>query len=118
MCKIFRLNISKIFLILSCLFLSACLTNVEEAIEESPISDFCKTRSFSIHVKTIIDTNCVQCHGQGGNFPNLTTYNGIKNNANAIKSETESRRMPQGFSLTDEDIQTISCWVTEGALNN
>ena len=115
---IFKLKISKIFIILTCIFLSSCLANVEEAIEENTIIDFCKTRSYSLHVKTIIDVNCVQCHGQGGNFPNLTTFNGIKNNASAIKSETESRRMPQGFSLTTEEIQTISCWVSEGALNN
>lgn len=97
---------------------SSCLNNVEEAIEENPIEDFCKTRSFSLHVKTIIDNNCIQCHGQGGNSPNLTTYNGVSNNANSIKSEVVSRRMPQGSSLTNEEIQAISCWVDEGALNN
>lgn len=104
--------------ILTPILFSACLNNVEEAIEENPIEDFCKTRSFSLHVKTIIDNNCIQCHGQGGNSPNLTTYNRIKNNANSIKSEVVSRRMPQGSSLTNEEIQAISCWVDEGALNN
>jgi uncharacterized membrane protein len=115
---IFKLKISKIFLILTCLFLSSCLANVEEAIEENPIEDFCKTRSFSLHVKTIIDNNCIQCHGQGGNSPNLTTYNDASSNANSIKSEVVSRRMPQGSSLTNEEIQAIRCWVDEGALNN
>ncbi len=96
----------------------ACLNNVEEPLEENPIEDFCKTRSFSTHVKTIIDANCIQCHGQGGNFPNLTSYNSISSNAISIKAEVVSRRMPQGTSLSNEDIQTISCWVDEGALNN
>jgi len=98
--------------------MSACLNNVEEPFVENPIEDFCKTRSYSTHVKTIIDNNCIQCHGQGGNSPNLTTYSGVSNNANSIKAEVVSRRMPQGNSLTQEEIQTISCWVDEGALNN
>lgn len=105
-------------IIMTAIVFSACLNNVEEPLIENPIEDFCKTRSFSLHVKTIIDNNCVQCHGQGGNSPNLTTYNGISSNANSIKSEVVSRRMPQGNSLSQEEIQTISCWVDEGALNN
>lgn len=104
-------------LIPSFLFFS-CLTNVEEAIIENPQEDFCKTRTYSLHVKTIIEANCIQCHGQGGNSPNLSTFNGVSNNANSIKNEVVSRRMPQGGSLTDEEIKTISCWVDEGALNN
>jgi uncharacterized membrane protein len=109
---------NKLLVILTVVFFSSCLTNVEEALEENPLEGFCKTRSFSTHVKTIIDNNCIQCHGQGGNFPNMTTFNGIKNNASIIKAEVVSRRMPQGISLTDQEIQTISCWVDEGALNN
>ena len=45
-------------------------------------------------------------------------YNDASSNANSIKSEVVSRRMPQGSSLTNEEIQAIRCWVDEGALNN
>lgn len=117
--KILFFSVKKIFLVIFLVTMfSACLNNVEEPFEENPIEDFCKTRSFSTHVKTIIDTNCIQCHGQGGNFPNLTTFEGISKNANFIKAEVESRRMPKVGSLTDEEIKSIICWVDEGALNN
>jgi uncharacterized membrane protein len=108
-----------LILLLSILF-SACLTNVEEQIEEEDptIVDPCEAITFSLSVKPIIDNNCIQCHGAGGNFPNLTTYNGISSNASIVKSETVSRRMPQGGSLTNEEIKAISCWVDGGALNN
>ena len=110
----------KVFsLFLLSIFFSSCLTNVETPIEdENPTVDFCETITFTMNVKPIIDINCVQCHGSGGNFPNLTSYNGVSANAGIVKAETTSRRMPQGTSLSDDEIKAISCWVDAGALNN
>jgi len=115
-----NLNFTKLLLSIFLLLLfSSCLTNVETPIvEEDPTIDPCAEITFSQNVKQIIDNNCVQCHGSGGNFPNLTTYNGVSANAALVKSETVSRRMPQGTSLTNEEISAISCWVDAGALNN
>lgn len=115
-----HLNVTKVILTISgFLFFSSCLTNVETPIEElDPTVDPCENITFSQNVKPIIDNNCIQCHGLGGNFPNLTTYNGISANAAIVKEETTSRRMPQGTSLTNEEISAISCWVDAGALNN
>lgn len=115
-----NLKFKKEFLILLLsVFLSSCLTNVEEAlIEENPNVDPCETITYTLNVKPIIDNNCIVCHGNGGNFPNLTTYNGTSANANSVKAEVVSRRMPQGNSLTNDEIQAISCWVDAGALNN
>lgn len=96
------------------IFLSSCLTNIDEEEQLDP----CDTKSFAVDIKPIIDTNCVVCHGAGGNFPNLTTYTGISNNAFLVKSEVVSKRMPQGAPLSDADIEAISCWVDAGALNN
>jgi mono/diheme cytochrome c family protein len=99
---------------------TACLSNVETPfVEEDPTAaDPCESITYTLNVKPIIDANCIQCHGAGGNFPNLTTYNGISSNAGLVKAETGSRRMPQGGSLTAEEIKAISCWVDAGALNN
>lgn len=116
-----NLKAKKYFLIfLIPVFSVACLTNVEEPfVEEDPTAaDPCETITYALHVKPIIEANCVQCHGSGGNFPNLTTYNGTSANASLVKAETVSRRMPQGGSLTTEEIKAISCWVDAGALNN
>lgn len=101
------------------LFFMSCLTNVEEPIvDENPDVDPCSTITYSSNIKSIIDVNCVQCHGNGGNFPDLTTYENTRANADLVKSETQSRRMPQGSSLTNSEIEAIACWVDAGALNN
>jgi hypothetical protein len=114
-----NLKIRNHFLILLLPFLcSACLTNVEEQIIDDSGLDPCLTITYTLNVKPIIDSNCIQCHSYGGDFPNLTTYNGTGANASIVKAETVSRRMPQGSSLTSEEIIAISCWVDAGALNN
>ncbi|KOY50718.1 hypothetical protein I602_278 [Polaribacter dokdonensis DSW-5] len=101
------------------LFFMSCLTNVEEPIvDENPNVDPCSTITYSANIKSIIDINCVQCHGNGGNFPDLTTYENTRANADLVKAETQSRRMPQGSSLTNTEIEAIACWVDAGALNN
>lgn len=114
------LSVKKEFLLLLLVVsLSSCLTNVENPIEEeAPNVDPCATITYTLSVKPIIDNNCIQCHGTGGNFPNLTSYNGTSANANIVKAEVVSRRMPQGGSLTTAEIEAISCWVDGGALNN
>lgn len=117
-----NLKIKKAFLLL--LFvasLTSCLTNVENPIEEEEdptTPDPCADITYAISVKPIIDANCIQCHGSGGTFPNLTTYNGTSANAAIVKAETSSRRMPQGGTLTTAEIEAIACWVDGGALNN
>ena len=95
----------------------ASTNNVEEEIQE-PISDLCDNITFSVNVKPILDSNCIQCHSAGGNFPNLTDINIVIQNANRIKSEVVSREMPKNGSLTQEEIDIISCWVDAGAINN
>ncbi len=109
-----------ILLISITLFLSSCLNNVEENsnIEEEVEVDACLEITFATNVKPIIDANCIQCHGTGGNSPNLTSYNSISANSGSVKAEVVSRRMPQGFSLSQEDIDAIVCWVDSGAINN
>lgn len=101
-------------------FFSSCLTNVEDPIENDPdLEDPCKTITYSLSVKPIIDNNCTQCHSaSGGQFPNLDSYNGLSANANNVLAEVESRRMPLGGSLTSTEIAAIKCWVSNGALNN
>lgn len=113
-------KLKKTFLLLLFIIsLSSCLTNVdeEEVIDDGGV-DPCATITYAINVKPIIDNNCIQCHGAGGNFPNLTTYNGVSANASKVNSEVVNRRMPLGGSLTTEEIEAISCWVSAGALNN
>lgn len=73
--------------------------------------------TFSAIVKPIIDGRCVSCHN-GSRFPDLRTYDGVKNSAALVKSEVANRSMPQGSSLTNAQIQAIVSWVDNGAQNN
>lgn len=107
------------FIVLIPVLCSACLTNVEEPLIDDPTTaNPCETITYTLSIKPIMDANCVQCHSAGGNFPNLSTYNGVSANAASVKAETVSRRMPQGGSLTSAEIEAISCWVDAGAINN
>lgn len=75
--------------------------------------------SFSETIKPIIDNNCAVggCH-DGTQSPDLTTFNGIKANATAIKAVTTDKSMPLNNSLSPDQINQIACWVDDGALNN
>jgi hypothetical protein len=79
---------------------------------------------FSADVSVIIQTSCAinngACHGTGSlNGPGpLLNYNQVKTNAENIKAQVISRRMPLGSSLIQADIDKIRCWVEAGALNN
>lgn len=78
---------------------------------------------FSTSISTIITTKCAisGCHN-GSRSPNLSTYAGVSANASKVLSEITSKSMPpsnsSAGSLTTEQINLISCWVTDGALNN
>jgi len=78
---------------------------------------------FSTEVNPIIQSSCAigsGCHGNGShNGPGpLLSFDQIKNAASSIKSAVVSKLMPLGGSLTMEQIQSISCWADNGALNN
>ena len=79
--------------------------------------------SFSEKIQPIISMNCAVsgCHVNGQQRPALETYDQIAANANRIKSRTANGTMPpsiSGLSLSQEEIDAISCWVDDGALDN
>ena len=85
------------------------------------------TTTFSGSVKTIINTNCIGCHGgalpQGG--VNLSTYTGVKAKVDdgrlwgALNHLPGYSPMPKGgFKLSDCEIAQFRKWITAGAPNN
>lgn len=76
--------------------------------------------SFEAEVEDIIITFCAVsgCHVASEPRPDFNIFANIKSNALDIKTRTQSRNMPRGTSLTDEQIDIIACWVDDGALNN
>ncbi len=76
--------------------------------------------SYSQSVEVIIADNCATsgCHN-GTQFPDFTKIETIQNNKDNIKTRTQNKSMPTGGgSLTQEQIDLISCWVDDGGLGN
>lgn len=102
---------SVIFLIASCSY-------------DKEVLDNCGTTpaTYSANVLPLIQTRCAipLCHDAGST--NLggpfTSYSLIKAKAIEIKGQIEAGIMPQGSTLTQAEIATISCWVQSGAPNN
>lgn len=110
-------KIKQILTIITCITVISCERNVEEEVD-LVIDDQCDPEiSFSVSIKPIIDANCIACHG-GNRFPDLRTYEGISTNASRVRTQVVNRTMPQGGSLTNEQIELIRCWIENGALNN
>ena len=86
--------------------------------------------TYADHVATIINENCVVCHREGGIGPmQFENYEQIRPWAPLIQFKVERREMPpyaydhgigiqdlQGdWRLSQEEIDTISTWVAQGA---
>lgn len=76
--------------------------------------------TYQANIEHIIEHNCLSCHSGANQFPNLETYEGVKNacqNVNLvcrIESEDCGIRMPLGGSLPQTDIDLIKLWVANG----
>lgn len=116
-------------------FLSAnCLTNVEDNTGEVPDEPV----SYASDIQPIFNARCTVCHGNSGGV-NLSSYQALMNSngnfygtnvvvpgdaaASGLVDKLEPNpqfgsRMPQGSSLSGNDIEKIRAWINEGALNN
>jgi hypothetical protein len=115
----------KFLLLLTCLFiisLYACSDDMKEEEEEMMEEDVCDGTSFTYTnaIKSIVDANCALsgCHNGSTNLPDFTSYAGIQASASDAAARTRSGSMPpvsSGRELSDEQINTIMCWVEAGA---
>ncbi len=113
--------------------LTNCINNVEDNTGEEQTGI-----SYAQDVQPIFNARCVVCHGASGGV-NLSSYAALINsvgneygnevvvagNADAsglydklLPSPRFLSRMPQGGSLSGDEIETIRAWINEGALNN
>ncbi|MBX2843648.1 MAG: hypothetical protein KTR26_17900 [Flammeovirgaceae bacterium] len=77
--------------------------------------------SYNNSVKNIIDTNCAisGCHVAGRNIPDFKEFSNVQKNVATIKLRINNGTMPPGNrAITSKDIQLITCWVDDGALEN
>ena len=76
--------------------------------------------TYKLHVKQIIDNNCVDCHGSSGGV-NLETYELVKQQADngrildrAINGQ--GGPMPPSGLLSQLTLDTLKAWLDKGAL--
>ncbi len=72
-------------------------------------------------VMPILETNCAisGCHDGSTNLPDWSLKGNVISFASIIKQRTGNGSMPpMGSSITDEEIETIACWVDDGAEDN
>jgi hypothetical protein len=84
-------------------------------------SDCPDTIRYSIEIQNLINESCISCHGANGFSPNMTTHSSVAAHATAILSSIgPNGNMPQGAvgSIPDSVVQKVSCWITQGKLNN
>jgi len=77
--------------------------------------------SYEKDVQSIIVSNCATsgCHN-GVQKPNLLVFDNVKTYAASIENRVTKKTMPPSYKtpLTSDQIQTIVCWVDDGAQNN
>ena len=118
-------------LLFSCLFLFIFLYSCVNHDLPKPAVDVtdCTSRdaiSFASDVKPIIEQKCAisGCHnGDNGNDINWTVFANFQSHGAEVQDRitrpaTAAGHMPRVGSLTDVQIQTIYCWVAQGARNN
>jgi hypothetical protein len=76
--------------------------------------------SWTDDIKPIMEKHCATsgCHNGVSRSTNFLEYSSAKTYASSIKSKTRDRSMPFDGSLTQSQIDLISCWVDDGALQN
>jgi len=76
--------------------------------------------SWSTQIKPIVDTSCAKsgCHVAGTGRIDLTKFSVVKSNALQIKTRVGNKSMPFDGTLPADEIQLITCWVDDGALEN
>jgi len=113
---IFTLTLASLFL------LNSCTKKVGKLPPKEPEVQTCNV-SFNASVKPVVDLKCVNygCHGTGTSNGDFTTYEGIKplaDNGRIKQLVFEDKTMPVNCALTNDELQSIKCWLDNGAPNN
>lgn len=79
--------------------------------------------TYVANIKPLIIENCISCHANDQQYPNLETYAEVKDacqNGNVIcRIDTQScgSVMPQSGKMPQSKINSIKLWITQGCIN-
>lgn len=102
--------------------MSSCYYDTEQVLYPAAVSCDGAAASFSVDVAPLIQSRCATagCHAAGSSNSGgpLTSYSQIKYMAASIRSSVITGIMPQGSTLSSNEIKTIICWIDNGSANN
>jgi mono/diheme cytochrome c family protein len=129
-------NVACVSMVILTILLASCSVGtpaVESPATQDVTSAQPEVTSYGKDIQPIFNQNCTRCHGQRGGL-SLDSYEHlmaggvsgpviVANDANEsllVKRITGevTPRMPQGGSLTQEEIDLIKGWIGAGALDN
>ena len=77
--------------------------------------------TYDSEISLIINQNCTHCHGTNSSNGDFTSYAGMSTVINNGRFEQEvliDQTMPQNGSLSQDELNTIKCWVENGYPEN
>jgi mono/diheme cytochrome c family protein len=103
--------------------LYSCESTTYESLEEPAV--IVGEVTYTANVKSIIDQNCIGCHASGSGLRPLETYSQVKDavlNTNLLdriqRQNGTPGQMPQAGRMSQDRINTILQWNTDGLLEN
>lgn len=94
--------------------LYSCDTRTYEDI--SPVVD--TTPTYTKDIKPIMTANCTGCHTSGVDDPDLTNYENVKAEIDAIIADIENGSMPPSGALPSTTLNIIKNWKATGMKEN
>lgn len=71
--------------------------------------------TYNSYVKSIVDSKCVSCHGSYSTYTRLSS---ITSNGQFEKEVLINQTMPEGGSLSQDELNKLQCWVENGFPEN
>ena len=69
-------------------------------------------KSYATDVAPLINSGCVGCHSS------YSSYAGVSGSKDNIRSNIVSGNMPKNSTWSDDQRNTVVCWIDAGAQNN
>ena len=102
----------------------ACSDDEEPMMNMNNNNECSEQISYSSDVAPIVNRACALsgCHVDGFASGDFTTFSAFQSRASRVVGRITTGTMPPsnspGPSLTDAQIETIECWVDQGAMDN
>ena len=106
------------------LIISATSCTTFEIPEAEPLDPLGRKITYQEDIKTIIDNNCISCHGISSPQAGLTllTYEQVKESSKTrgliSRMNSSSNPMPPSGKLSQEKLNLIDKWKNDGYIKN